>query len=155
MERQLLNKIKEEVEDFFSKMKIEAEAQVQQEQEQTVQVSVKTEEPQILIGEGGQTLSDIQHLLKIILKRKIPEAQFFVDIDIADYKKKKKEYLRELAKSTADEVSLTKIEKALPAMSAYERRVIHMELQERKDVLAQSQGQEPDRRIVIRPIPTS
>ena len=155
MERQLLNKIKEEVEEFFSKMKIEAEAQVQQEQEQTVQVSVKTEEPQILIGEGGQTLSDIQHLLKIILKRKIPEAQFFVDIDIADYKKKKKEYLRELAKSTADEVSLTKIEKALPAMSAYERRVIHMELQERKDVLAQSQGQEPDRRIVIRPIPTS
>ena len=146
-----LNEIKKEIEIFFKKMTFEVEVEILSKEDQTVSINIKTPDPQILIGEGGQTLNDIQRLLKIILKRKIQPDQLFIDLDISNYKKKKNEYLRELARSTADEVSLTKIEKALSPMSAYERRIVHMELADRKDVLAESTGEAPDRKIVIRP----
>ncbi len=147
-----LEKIKKETAEFFKRMNFEIEIEFLAQKEQTLCINIKTPEPQILIGEGGQTLAEIQHLLKIILRRKITAEPFFIDLDISDYKKKKNEYLRQLAKETADEVSLSKKEKILPAMSAYERRIVHMELAERQDVKTESSGQEPDRRIVIRPV---
>jgi len=58
-----------------------------------------------------------------------------------------------LAKEIADEVALTKKEKILPPMPAYERRIIHLELAQRPDVTTQSIGQEPERRVVIKPYP--
>ena len=108
------------------------------------------EEPQILIGERGQTLAEIQHLLKAILRRKIAE-QFYINVDINDYKKKKTEYLKEMARSVADEVALSKKERIMGPMPAYERRIIHLELAEREDIVSESIGQEPERRIVIKP----
>jgi len=146
-----LGKVKKETEEFFKRMTFEVEIEVLAPKEQTLGINVKTQEPKILIGENGQTLSEIQHLLKIILKRKITTELFFIDLDISDYKKKKNEYLRELARETADEVTLSKKEKILPAMSAYERRIIHMALAERQDVKTESIGEEPDRKVVIEP----
>lgn len=150
LSRSDLEKIKETVKEFFEKITFEVEIEVLPEKEQTLPIILKTEEPQILIGEGGQTLAEIQHLLKSILKRKITEI-FYIDLDINDYKKKKKEYLKEMALSLADEVSLTKKEKILSPMTAYERRIIHLELAEREDVTSESIGQEPGRSVVIKP----
>ncbi|MDP2664163.1 MAG: R3H domain-containing nucleic acid-binding protein [bacterium] len=150
LSRSDLEKIKETVKEFFEKITFEVEIEVLPEKEQTLPIILKTEEPQILIGEGGQTLAEIQHLLKLILKRKITEL-FYIDLDINDYKKKKKEYLKEMARSLADEVSLTKKEKTLLPMTAYERRIIHLELAEREDVTSESIGQEPGRSVVIKP----
>ena len=118
----------------------------------TLPINLKTQEPQILIGENGQTLVDIQRLLKAILKRKIQE-DFYIDLDINGYKKQKIEYLKELARSAADDVSLIKEERILPSMSAYERRIIHMELAERSDIVTESIGREPERKVVIKPHP--
>ena len=114
-----------------------------------VPVSLTTEEPQILIGEQGQTLTEIQRLLKLILRKKIEEP-FYVDLDINNYKKKKIEYLKETAITAADEVFLTKKEKELPPMPPHERRVVHMALVARTDVVTESIGQEPERKVVIR-----
>lgn len=147
-----LDKIKKEVDDFFKKMTIEIETESVQQKEETVSVDIRVRDPQVLIGEKGQTLLDIQHLLSAILRRKIEE-KFFLDLDINDYKKKKIEYLKELARSTADEVALTKKEKMLPAMLAYERRIIHMELAGRGNVTTESVGEEPERKLIIRPYP--
>jgi spoIIIJ-associated protein len=143
--------IKEVINDFFEKMTIAVDSEILLKEDQTISIQLKTEEPQILIGERGQTLADIQHLLKAILKRKIADP-FFIDLDINNYRKKKVEYLKDLARSTADEVVFEKQEKALPSMPAYERRVIHMELAERSDITTESEGEEPDRRIVIKPV---
>jgi len=151
LDRADLKIIKKETEEFFRRMTPEVEVEFLPQKEQTISINIKTPEPQILIGEGGQTLSEIQHLLKIILRRKVTTEPFFIDLDISDYKKKKNEYLRQLARETADEVSLSKKEKTLAPMPAYERRVIHLELSGRSDVMAESQGQEPNRMIVIKP----
>jgi len=147
-----IKKIKVITDEFFKKMTFEVEIEILPQKDLALPINLKLKEPQILIGEGGQTLFEIQHLLKAILKRKISEP-FFIDLDISGYKKKKIEYLKELAKNIADEVALTKKEKQLTPMPAYERRIIHLELADRSDVTTESIGREPERRVVIRPYP--
>ena len=147
-----LEEIKKIVEEFFKKTTFDVEIDVLPLKDQTLPLNIKTEEPRILIGENGQTLLEIQHLLRIIVFKKTGQ-QIFIDLDINDYKKNKIEYLKELAKSVSDEVALTKKEKILSPMFAYERRIIHLELAQRTDIVAESIGKEPERRIVIRPYP--
>jgi spoIIIJ-associated protein len=147
-----LKEIKKITKEFFNKTTFDVEIEFFPQKDLTIPIDLKTEDPQILIGEKGQTLLDIQHLLKSILKRKIQE-EFYIDLDISGYKKKKTEYLKELAKTTADEVSLMKKERALPFMSAYERRIIHMELAGRDDIVTESIGREPQRKVIIKPYP--
>jgi spoIIIJ-associated protein len=113
-------------------------------------IDLEIDSPQLLIGDQGQTLQDLQHLLRLISRKKFKET-VFLDLDLNDYKKKKTAYLRELARSAADEVALAHQEKELPVMSAAERRIIHLELASRSDVMAESRGQEPKRQIVIKP----
>ncbi|MBZ9572738.1 hypothetical protein KJA17_00895 [Patescibacteria group bacterium] len=145
-----LEKIKKVVKEFFEKMTFEVELEVGEIKENTLPLSLETKEPQILIGEQGRTLVEIQKVLGRIIRKKIGE-QVFVDLDINQYKKKKIEYLKELAQSMADQVALQKKERTLSAMSAYERRIIHLALAEREDVQTESIGEEPERRVVIKP----
>ena len=146
-------KIKEITEEFFQKTTIPARVEIRKDSQKdvdTVVIDVKIDTPEILIGEKGQTLIEIQRLLKIILNKKI-EKSFYIDLDINDYKKKKIDYLKDLAKDLADEAVLTKEEKVLFPMSAYERRIIHLELAERADVTTESQGEGFERKVVIKP----
>jgi len=151
MSEELIKKIEEEVKEFFSKMGFEVELKISR-KEDVFKVDVQTKEFQDLIGEKGKTLFEIQHLLNAILKKKMGE-EIFLDLDIGGYKEKKIKYLKELARSVADEVALTKKERILEPMPAYERRIIHLELASRPDVTTESIGKEPKRRVVIRPYP--
>ncbi|MCP6718376.1 MAG: hypothetical protein KJI70_02460, partial [Patescibacteria group bacterium] len=128
-----LETIKQVTKEFFEKTTFDVEIQFLPQQDLIVPINLKSDEPKILIGEGGQTLVEIQRLLKSILRRQIDQ-EFYIDLDINGYKKKKIEYLKELAKLTADDVALMKEEKILPSMPAYERRIIHLELSERADI---------------------
>jgi len=144
--------IQDTIKEFFQKTTFSVDVICSFDKEQTVFANINTDEPQILIGEGGQTLAETQHILRMILMKKLGEP-FYLDIDINQYKKKKTEYLKELANSIADEVALSKKEKALASMPAYERRIVHMELSSRADVISESIGEEPDRRIIVKPRP--
>jgi len=154
-----LETIKKTVTEFFQKTTFEVEVEVLPEESSTLSINLKAEEPQILIGDQGQTLAEIQHLLRAVLRRafwqeqdkKIEEKPFFINLDINGYKKKKIEYLEELARFAADDVALMKKEKSLAPMPAYERRIIHLALADRSDVITESIGQEPERKIVISP----
>jgi len=153
MDQQNLEKIKKITEEFFKKTILNVEIEFLPLDNQTIPINLKTDEPQILIGERGQTLIEIQHLLKTILRKKLNDISevFFIDLDIAGYKKKKIEYLKELSRSIADEVSSTKKEKSLDSMPAYERRIIHLELADRQDVTTESIGQGVERKVLIKP----
>jgi spoIIIJ-associated protein len=151
MFEELKEKIEKEVKEFFSKMGFEVELKIST-KESSFKIDVQTKEFQVLIGEKGKTLLELQHLLNAILKKKINN-EIFVDLDIAGYKERKIKYLKELAKAVADEVALTKKEKILEPMPAYERRIIHLELASRSDVTTESIGKEPNRRVIIKPYP--
>ncbi len=142
-----LIKIKKQVEKFFQKITYNPRIEISSEKD-TILINVQMQNPQILIGEGGQTLLEIQHLLRIILIKEMKEV-FYIDLDINDYKKKKNQHLKEIARTIADEVALTKGEKYLPSMPAYERRIVHLEIAKRQDVSTKSIGREPERRILI------
>jgi len=144
-----LEQAKKEAILFFEKLNFKAKLKKTKIENETIILDFEVEDAENLVGE---TLFEIQHLLKAILKKKTKE-NFYLDLDINDYKKKKIKYLQELAKSVADEVALTKKEKILDPMPAYERRIIHLILAERPDVTTESIGKEPNRRVVIKPYP--
>lgn len=143
------NKIKEIIGGFFRKGGFSVTVEVSNPQENLFSAKIKTDEPKILIGQSGQILMEIQHLLRIIVKKSL-EKEVNLDLDINDYKKKKFEYLKDIARSSADEVFLSKSDKELDPMPSYERRIIHMELANRSDVLTESIGEGESRRVVIR-----
>ena len=146
-----LEQIKEEIGTFFNKTTFDLDVDVSLKENSTIFINVNSREPQILIGEGGQTLIDIQRLLKMILKKKTSD-KIYVDLDINNYKKRKMDNLKDLARQTADEVVLANEEKILFAMSPYERRVVHLELAKRLDIATESVGNDPNRKIIIKPL---
>jgi len=151
LEQKDVNKIKEVVEEFFEKMAITiSKIEISFSSADIVDINIKLDEPQIFIGERGQTLFEIQRLLRTVLNKKLQEI-FYLNLDINDYKKKKIEYLKSLAKDLADEAVLTREEKVLSPMPAYERRIIHTELAQRQDVSTESQGEGFDRHVIIKP----
>jgi len=152
LSKNVLTEIRKIVDEFFQRVGFETETEIKNPQENIVSINLKMSEPKILIGEKGRTLAEIQHLLRAIVARKIEET-VLIDLDISDYKKKKYQYLKELARSLADEVSLTKREKVLFPMPASERRIVHLELAARTDITTESSGKDPERKIVIRPYP--
>ena len=145
-----LQLIEREAKQFFEKMGAAGEVIARADEESGVFVDATLEEPQLFIGEKGQTLSEIQHLLKGIVRKKIPE-QLYITLDINEYKKNKESYLRDIARSVADEVSLLKKPKELPPMTASERRIVHVELAERSDIISESEGEGLERKVVVKP----
>ena len=152
IEIQDVEKMRALIQEFFQKTTFVVDIDIPVSNDDTLSIMVKTEEPKMLIGQSGQTLAEIQYLLKAILRRHISNP-FYINFDINNYKEKKTTYLKETARSLADEVVLTKKEKMLDPMPAYERRIVHLELAEREGILVQSVGEDPERRIVIGPRP--
>jgi|SRR3989344_5030334 len=116
-----------------------------------IELNIELKEPQILIGSNGQTLFELQKVLRIILNKRLSMI-FYLKLDINDYKKKKIEYLKNLAQNIANEVSITKEKKVLLPMPAYQRRIIHIELAKRQDIITESEGDRENRCIIIKPV---
>jgi len=114
-----------------------------------VKISLSVE-PQFIIGQNGQTLFELQRILRIMANKQL-QKNFYIDLDINDYKSKKIEHLKNIAKELAEYVVTSGEKKVLPPMAAYERRVIHQELSQRKDIISESEGEGENRYIIISP----
>jgi len=119
------------------------------EEDKILFIDIKMKEPQVLIGEKGQTLIEIEKILKIVARKKT-EKPIFLNLDINGYKRRKADYLKDIAQEAADEVFITGVEKKFPPMSAFERRIIHTTLSERKNIITESSGEGEERRVVVR-----
>ncbi|MBI4123084.1 MAG: hypothetical protein HY458_01830 [Parcubacteria group bacterium] len=139
------------VKELFSRLGIKEAPAVSMPDGQTLQVTLTIEDPKTLIGERGQTLFEIQHLLRAMLRKKLQQDPPRVFLDINDYRKSKEEYLRDAARLAADEAVLLSKPRELEAMSAADRRIVHMELAQRSDVASESIGEGEERRVVIKP----
>ena len=104
----------------------------------------------ILIGKNGQTLKALEIIIKQMVQVKYG-VRFKISLDVENYKDKKESTLIRIAKRTAKEVAKTKVEAKLENMNAYERRIIHNALTDFKGVTTESEGEEPNRHIVIKP----
>jgi spoIIIJ-associated protein len=145
--------IKNIIKEFFDKMGFDVDFSVLMENS-IIKINLKTNEASYLIGEKGEVLFNIQHIIYLILKKNIKDFNFTsLELDINDYKKKKVNFLKSVISDIADEVALSRKEITLPPMSAYERKIVHLQIAERKDVVSESVGQEPERKIIIKPAP--
>lgn len=94
-------------------------------------------------------ITDIDYVTRMYAKKNNLQ---FVFIDINNYRKDREEIIIKLAKATARKALATKTEFALPAMNAYERRLVHAELATHPDLKTESFGEGHSRHIVIRPL---
>ncbi|HEY4520634.1 MAG TPA: R3H domain-containing nucleic acid-binding protein [Candidatus Paceibacterota bacterium] len=109
------------------------------------------ENARFLIGKNGQNLQAFEHVVKAILTKKTKQT-LPVILDVNDYRKSRATYLIDVAKHAVTRVRTTQKAEALVPMPSHERRIVHMELAAYPDITTESIGNEPQRRIVIKPL---
>ncbi|UOQ49575.1 protein jag [Gracilibacillus caseinilyticus] len=115
-----------------------------------VMIQLSGEKIALLIGKRGQTLNALQYLAQLAMHQ-YSEKYYSVTIDAEGYRERRKETLISLAERLADRASKTKKDVKIEPMPSYERKVIHTALQKRSDIATDSQGDEPNRYVVIKP----
>ena len=142
------------VKTVIENMELEADAEAEDKGE-SVLIRVTGGDSAVLIGHHGETLDQFQYLVNLAANRRDSEddgdKQDYVkiNVDVEDYRAKREKTLRTLARKMAAKVVKYKKNVALEPMSAYERRIIHSEIQGIRDVTTNSVGQESNRRVVI------
>ncbi len=103
----------------------------------------------ILIGKDGNTLKSIQFVLRQAL-RKFGKFDIKVNLDVAGYKAKRERNIMYESKKIAKEVLKTHVDAKLDPMNSYERRIVHTAVQKFKNITTESEGEEPNRYVVIK-----
>lgn len=116
------------------------------------EISVVSGEADFLIGSRGRNLQDIFQVLRALLRIRLGEKILFT-LDVNGYLRRKEETLREIARAVAERVRRSRYSLTLKPMPARERRVIHLELASFPDIVTESIGVEPERRMVVKPYP--
>jgi Predicted RNA-binding protein len=122
-----------------------------QRKEQYLKLILHSENSSILIGKGGRTLASLQNLIRSSVQAKTGTYVNII-LDVENYKVKQEHNIERLAKKLAKEVLKTKEPITMDSMNSYERRLVHNALANFKGISSDSEGEEPNRRIVIKPI---
>lgn len=118
--------------------------------DENIKVILDSENNAVLIGKNGKMLNSIQTLLKKYIENET-SMNLKVYIDIENYKQKKIENLEKNVRKIINEVLLTKIDAKLDEMNSYERRIVHNCLTNMKGITTISEGEEPNRHVIIKP----
>ncbi len=149
LKTELLDYIKEYLEELLTNMGLTVNFESKM-REGVMYVKIYSDNNPVLIGKSGNTLK----ALEVIVKQKI-NTEFnirpYLNLDVENYKEKQQKRLERMAKELAKEVSKTKVEVHLDNMNAYDRRIIHNVLTDFKGVKTESEGEEPNRHVVIKP----
>ena len=119
--------------------------------EDRVVIKMYSNNNNILIGHNGNTIKALENLVR--QKIQLETGMFFIiSLDVENYKDKKISRLERLAKQTAREVKRTHIDVHLENMNSYERRIVHNRLSSVPGITTVSEGEEPNRHIIIKKI---
>jgi spoIIIJ-associated protein len=142
------------VSDLLEKMLVRAKVTatmqkaVDSHDEDTVIVNIEGDDLSILIGRRSETLNALQYITSLIVGKQLNH-WVPVMIDVQGYRARRERQLRVLARRMADQAMHTGKRQVLEPMPASERRVIHMELRDHPQVMTESTGDEPNRKITI------
>jgi spoIIIJ-associated protein len=137
------------VKEFLKKIGVDGEAEVL-EKEGIIDINLETEDSGIVIGHHGDTLEALQLILSLVLQKQSGEFKR-VSIEVGDYKKNRSDWLTNLAKETKERVLAENREVHLYDLKSWERRVVHLILQDDKEVVSESTGEGKDRVLVVKP----
>lgn len=141
--------IQEVTEKLLSELEVSGTADVQV-AEDMADIILETEESGLIIGYHGEILEAMQLIISLIASRKI--GRFVrVSVEVGDYKKNRTEYLERLAQQTKDRVLEEGRAHTLSSLKSWERRIVHMALQNDDQVTSESMGEGKERVLVIKP----
>lgn len=147
-----LNDVAEEIKNYLNEiltnMKITANFETKIREEQ-INIKMYSDNNKILIGKEGQTLKALQTVIRQHIYREIG-AYPYILLDVENYKEKKIKNLEFLTKKLAKEVLKTKQPIKMDNMNSYERRIAHNILTKFEGLTSASEGEEPNRHIVIK-----
>lgn len=121
------------------------------EQVDSITAEVSGEDLGVFIGRRGQTIDAIEYLASVVLYPR-PESRKRVEIDAEGYKQRRKVNIERVALRKAQEAVRRRRPVHLEPMTSAERKIVHMALKDRRDVVTESQGREPNRAVVITPV---
>jgi spoIIIJ-associated protein len=113
--------------------------------------NIETAESNLLIGQYGTTLKAFQHIVRLMVRRQTDDKFKFL-LDVNGYLRQKTESISEITKSAARQAISEMKPVVLRPMSAYERRLVHLELDGNENIRTESIGEGEDRRVVIKPV---
>jgi len=147
----ILEFAKKFVKDITVGMGIEDVVLESQRTENYIKITMHSENSSLLIGKGGRTLASLQTLLRAAISKEVP-FKVNVVLDVENYKIRQEHNIERLAKKLAKEVIKTKEPITMDSMNSYERRLVHNVLGNFKGITTESEGEEPNRKVVIKPI---
>ena len=148
VEEQTIKAVEEFVKDTLKAMNMEVEIASSIDEDGALCVDMKGEHMGILIGKRGQTLDALQYLANRVAN-KHQDGYVRVKLDTENYRARREETLKHLAKNIAHKVKRNRRPVALEPMNPYERRIIHSALQSDPYVTTHSEGEEPYRKVVV------
>jgi spoIIIJ-associated protein len=119
--------------------------------EETVEIAALGTDLGMLVGPRGTTLSALQDLTRAVVQRQCPSRTDRILVDVAGYREKRSAALKRFSVQIAEEVMSSGQEKALEAMSPADRKSVHDAINEMAGVVTRSEGEDPNRYIVISP----
>lgn len=119
-------------------------------EEDLINLTIKTQEPDLLIGRSGENLGALQLLISLVVYKKSDHWQKII-LNVNDWRQKREEYLKQLAANLAQKVKFSGREVQLASLSPSERRVIHLYLKDHPDVTTTSEGEGNYRHLIIKP----
>jgi len=141
-------KVRETLVNILNSMKLDYEIQKAEFNDGVVRVNIVGKDMGLLIGRKGETLNSLQFLLGLIVNKDRQE-KVRVVLDVEDYRLKREESLKNLALKLSDKVKRTRKSIVMRPMSPQERRIVHTVLQNDPSIVTFSQGEEPNRKVVI------
>lgn len=148
------DRMRELVESVVDALGLDARVEIE-EADDCLTATVVGEDLGLFIGRHGQTIEAVQHLAQRVVLKSAPDPDAprrRIVVDAAGYRARRREALERQADDAADEALRYGRPVALDAMSATERRIVHEHLRDRGDVETHSEGEEPDRHLVISPL---
>ena len=144
---EIADKGKQFLQDMFSKMGLSVQIEKMMTAEK-ITFQIHGEELGILIGKHGQTLDAIQYLTNLVANKEVA-GHCHIVVDVENYRSRREETLVNLAKRLASKVKRNRQKISLEPMSAFERKIIHLTLQNEVHIVTDSEGEEPYRHVVI------
>lgn len=143
-------KVSELLENILGLLGLEGSFEVE-EKEEGVFVSIDATEPGKLIGKNGETLAALQLLMNLAMSRQMGmENSKRVIVDVSSWRQSKEEDLAHRARGWAERVLETKEAMELDPMPAWQRRIVHMTIEQTPGVTSESVGEGADRHMIIR-----
>ena len=105
----------------------------------------------LLVGSGGRTLNAIQDLARVAAQRRLGDHETRLRIDVAGYRERRQDALARFARDVAAQVRETGSARSMEPMMSLDRKVIHDVLNDEDGVTSRSEGEDPERRIVVVP----